>query len=67
MKLRSRVSLVAFSFLFALGTGVAAAAASPYCLQACSLDQSECLADYVGSAKAACVAQYKACKKACGA
>lgn len=67
MKLRSRVSLVALSFLFALGTGVAVAAANPACLKACGLDQSACLADSVGAGKAACVAEYKACKKSCGA
>lgn len=66
MKLRSRVSLVAFSFLFALGSGLAVAA-SPSCLNACSADQSSCLADAVGMGKTACAAEYKACKKACGA
>ena len=67
MKLRSRVSLVALSFLFTLGAGVAFAAGSPACLNACKADQAACLADAVGNGKAACVAQYARCKKSCGA
>lgn len=67
MKLRSRVSLVALSFLFALGSGMAVAAGSQSCLKACGADQAACLADAVGGGKTACVNAYKACKKSCGA
>ena len=67
MKLRSRVSLIALSFLFALGSGVAVAGASQSCLNACNAEQTACLADATGMGKTACVNDYKACKKACGA
>ncbi|MBB5208802.1 hypothetical protein [Chiayiivirga flava] len=67
MKIRIRTALVALSFLFALGSGVAFAAGNTACLKSCSLDQAACLSDAVGSGKAACVAQYTACKKSCGA
>ena len=67
MKIRARTSLVALSFLFALGSGMAVAAGSQSCLNACSADQAACLSDAVGAGKTACVNEYKACKKSCGA
>lgn len=67
MKIRIRTALVALSFLFALGSGVAFAAGGSACLKACGIDQTACLSDAVGSGKAACVARYTACKNACNA
>lgn len=67
MKIRTRSALVALSFLFALGSGVAFAGTSAGCLKTCSADQAACMADATGSGKASCVAQYAVCKKSCGA
>lgn len=67
MKITSRASIIAMSFLFSLGCGVAFAASNTACLNACNADVQDCLSDKVGSAKASCITQLKLCKKSCNA
>ena len=67
MKIRSRFTLAALTFLFAVGSGVAVAAGGQACLNACSAEQSFCMKDAVGGGKAFCKAQYSICKASCGA
>lgn len=68
MKIRSRFTLAALTFLFAVGSGVAVAAGGGQaCLNACKADHAACLKDAVGGGKSFCVAQYSQCKASCGA
>jgi hypothetical protein len=62
--IRSRLTLSVAAFLFAVGTGVAFAAASPACLAYCKAEFQDCLSQ---ASKAGCVAAHVRCKAECGA
>jgi hypothetical protein len=62
--IRSRLTLSAAAFLFALGTGIAFAAASPACLANCKAEFEDCLSQ---ASKPGCVAAHTRCKAECGA
>lgn len=66
MKIRSRLALVALSFLFSAGTGVAIAGGGQACLNQCSADFMYCAQSGYGGI-GLCKAKLSSCKASCGA
>lgn len=62
MKIKSRFSLIALAFVFAVGAG-AAFAGSASCLNYCKAELTDCMSQM---SKAWCIKEYNLCRASCG-